>query len=53
MRLKNEDGDQASMSRKNSNMNLKLATLEHRRGKPSALKQAMMMELLTGRTRPL
>ena len=34
-------------------MDTELAALEHRREKTRDLKQAMMQELLTGRTRPV
>jgi type I restriction enzyme S subunit len=36
-----------------SDMDAELAALEHRRDKTRALKQGMMQELLTGRTRLL
>lgn len=43
--------EQTSIAAVLSNMDAELAKLEQRRNKTRSLKQAMMQELLTGRTR--
>lgn len=43
--------DQTAIATVLTNMDLELAALKQRRGKTRALKQAIMQELLTGRTR--
>jgi type I restriction enzyme S subunit len=43
--------EQSAIAAVLSDMDAELAALEQRRDKSSALKQAMMQELLTGRTR--
>ena len=46
-----ESGEQTAIAAVLSDMDAELAALEARRGKTRGLKQAMMQELLTGRTR--
>ena len=43
--------EQTAIATDLSDMDAELATLEQRSDKPRALKQGMMQELLTGRTR--
>jgi type I restriction enzyme S subunit len=45
------DAEQTAIAEVLSDMDVELATLEQRRDKTRALKQGMMQELLTGRTR--
>ena len=51
MLLPPEKTEQAAIAAVLSDMDAELAALEQRREKTRALKQAMMQELLTGRTR--
>lgn len=51
VRLPQEKAEQAAIAAVLSDMDAEIAALEQRRDKTRALKQAMMQELLTGRTR--
>jgi restriction endonuclease S subunit len=51
VRLPSVKAEQTAIAEVLSDMDAELAGLEHRREKTRALKQAMMQELLTGRTR--
>lgn len=51
LRLPTSTAEQAAIATVLSNMDAELSTLEARRDKTRALKQAMMQELLTGKTR--
>jgi len=51
VRLPNDTAEQTAIGEVLSDMDAELAALEQRRDKTLALKQAMMQELLTGRTR--
>lgn len=51
VRLPSDPNEQSAIAAALSDMDVELETQEQRRAKTSALKQAMMQELLTGRTR--
>jgi type I restriction enzyme S subunit len=51
VRVPNDEAEQTAIAAVLSDMDAELAVLEARRDKTRALKQGMMQELLTGRTR--